>query len=102
MPPFGQKIAEWVTNTNGDQAMIDNLKPYAKSGYDEKRYEQMRKYRKPFITIHYYSFYMLVIGILFHVAGVIYSELKEGCGLISAMFTGRKVFDKKPVDADYC
>ena len=98
MPPFGQKIAEWVTHANGDQERIDNLKPYAKSGYDEQRYEQMRKYRKPFITVHYYSFYILVIGIFLHVLGIIFSEFREKCGLTSAMITGRKMFDKEPID----
>jgi Ni/Fe-hydrogenase 1 B-type cytochrome subunit len=26
------------------------------------------------------------------------TELREGGGIVSAMFTGRKVFDRKPVD----
>jgi VIT1/CCC1 family predicted Fe2+/Mn2+ transporter len=33
-----------------------------------------------------------------HIVGVVVTELREGGGLVSAMFTGRKVFDRKPVD----
>jgi cytochrome b len=33
-----------------------------------------------------------------HIVGVVVTELREGGGLVSAMFTGRKVFDRKPAD----
>jgi len=60
----------------------------------------MREFRKPFITIHVYIFYTLVIAILLHIIGVVITELKEKSGLVSAMFTGKKTFRKKPIDYD--
>ena len=58
----------------------------------------MRAFRKPFITAHYYSFYAIVVMIVVHIAAVVITELKEGGGIVSAMFTGRKVFSEKPED----
>jgi len=41
---------------------------------------------------------VLLVLIVIHIAGVIATELREGGSLVSAMFTGRKVLDQKPVD----
>ena len=60
----------------------------------------MREFRQPFITTHVYVFYILVVAILLHIAGVVVTELKEKSGLVSALFTGQKVFKNKPVDYD--
>ena len=60
----------------------------------------MRKFRKPFITTHVYSFYLLLIAITLHILAVVVSEIREKNGLISAMFTGKKVISKKPVDLE--
>ena len=38
--------------------------------------------------------------IVLHVFFVIRTEVKDGGGLISAMFTGKKVLRSKPVDLD--
>jgi cytochrome b len=65
---------------------------------DEAAWESMRAFRKPFITAHYYSFYAIVVMIVLHIAAVVLTELKEGGGIVSAMFTGRKVFAGKPED----
>jgi hypothetical protein len=32
------------------------------------------------------------------VLGVIFTDIRERSGLVSAMFTGRKVFHRRPVD----
>ena len=41
----------------------------------------------------------LVLGaVALHVLGVILGELREGGGLTSAMFSGRKVLDAPPLD----
>lgn len=97
-PPFGHEIAEWVTGSGEDHSKLADLKPYSKTNVDPDSYKEMRDFRKPFITIHLYVFYMLLIAILLHLIGVVVSELREKCGLVSAMFTGKKVFHKKPVD----
>ena len=35
---------------------------------------------------------------MIHITGVVVTELREGGGIVSAMFTGRKVFDREPRD----
>ena len=35
---------------------------------------------------------------MIHITGVIVTELREGGGIVSAMFTGRKVLDREPPD----
>lgn len=97
MPPFGNTIKQWIAV---EPAMLDSIKPYSKVGIDEAAYKAMRDVRKPFITTHYYVFYALLLAIILHLLGVIMAELRERNGLVSAMFTGKKIFIEKPFDAD--
>ena len=97
MPPFGNTIKEWVAI---DQTMVMEVKPYSKEGIDEVAYKDMRAFRKPFITMHYYVFYILLVAIILHLLGVGVTELKERNGIVSAMFSGKKVFSEKPFDFD--
>jgi Ni/Fe-hydrogenase 1 B-type cytochrome subunit len=94
-PPFGYWIASWIAAPGVDPATIA---PYDKAGIDPTSWEAMRSFRSPFVTAHYWNFYALLFLIAIHIIGVIVTELREGGGLVSAMFTGRKVFDRKPVD----
>ncbi|MDH3948638.1 MAG: cytochrome b/b6 domain-containing protein [Gammaproteobacteria bacterium] len=94
-PPIGSWIAGWIANPSIDPA---TLVPYAKEMYDETAYEAMRAFRKPFITIHYYGFYTLLVLALIHVLAVVVAELREGGNLISAMFSGKKVLSGPPAD----
>lgn len=97
MPPFGNTIKEWVAI---DQSTVGTVKPYSKEGVDEVAYKEMRAFRKPFITTHYYVFFILLVSIVLHIAAVVVTELRERNGIVSAMFTGKKVFSEKPFDAD--
>lgn len=97
MPPFGDSMKEWVAV---DKAAIAEIKPYSKEGVDEASYKEMRAFRKPFITVHYYVFYTLLAMVILHVLAVVVAELRERNGLVSAMFTGKKAFSEKPFDAD--
>ena len=94
-PPIGAWIASWIANPGVDPA---TLVPYAKDTYDTVSYEAMRAFRKPFITIHYYGFYVLLGLIFIHVLAVVITEIREGGNLISAMFTGKKVMSETPAD----
>jgi cytochrome b len=38
----------------------------------------------------------MLIAIVLHIGAVVVSDIKEGNGLISAMFSGRKVFSEEP------
>lgn len=100
MPPFGNQIAEWIALPAEDGGQLLELKPGSKDGVDPEAYKEMRAFRKPFITVHEYGFYILGLAIVLHIAGVVVTEVKERNGLVSAMFTGDKVFSKKPIDLD--
>ena len=94
-PPLGSWIAGWVAAPGVDPA---TLQPYTPSLYDETAWQEMRAFRKPFITAHYYSFYATLLMIVLHIAGVVLTELKEGGNIVSAMFTGKKTLTGKPAD----
>ncbi len=98
LPPFGHEIAKWVTGE--DPNKLAALQPGSKENLDMNAYNEMRIFRKPFITVHIYAFYSLLIAILLHIVAVILSEIKEKSGLISSMITGNKFFSKKPIDYD--
>lgn len=94
-PPFGHWIAQWIAAPG---IKPEALVPYAPQMYEAQAYETMRAFRKPFITVHEYSFFILVFSVLLHTFAVILTELREGGNIISAMFTGKKVFKNKPID----
>jgi cytochrome b len=96
-PPLGGWIAEWIAAEGVDPG---SLVPYAKETYNEQAYQEMRAFRKPFITTHLYSFYVLLVMIVLHITAVVVTEIRERGTLISAMFTGRKTIAGTP--QDYC
>jgi len=98
LPPFGNHFAEWVTE--GDPERLQVLKPGDKTHVVKAAYEDMRDFRKPVITTHYYLFFVLLALVFVHIAGVIVSEIKERNGLISAMITGEKILDDEPADPE--
>lgn len=96
-PPIGHWIAQWVAAPG---VAPDSLVPYAPEMYNAAAYETMRAFRKPIAVVHLYTFYTLTVIVILHVAAVIITELKEGGGIISSMFTGRKVISGRPVDEE--
>jgi len=94
-PPIGSWITNWIASPGVDPA---TLVPYAKEMYDPSAYDAMRAFRKPFITIHYYGFYVLLGLIVLHIIAVVVTEVREGGNLISAMFTGKKILSEEPED----
>ncbi len=98
LPPFGHEIAEWVTDAGEDHSKLEGLEPGSKEKVVEEKYAEMREFREPFISLHIIVFYALLFLILIHILGVVITENTEKSGLISAMFTGNKVFSEKPVD----
>lgn len=95
-PPFGGMIAAWVTG--GDPEMRAELVPGSKDHVDPAAYDEMRRLRKPIVTTHLYVFYALMAASVLHIAGVVVAEVRDRNGLVSAMITGQKVFDKTPAD----
>ena len=96
-PPFGHWIAQWVAAPG---IAPESLVPYAPAMYDASAHESMRAFRKPFGMIHEFSFYVLLVVVVTHIAAVIITELREGGSIISAMFTGRKIISGRPMDDD--
>jgi Ni/Fe-hydrogenase 1 B-type cytochrome subunit len=94
-PPIGHWIAQWVAAPDVAPA---SLAPYAPEMYDPAAYAKMRAFRKPIALVHLYSFYVLGVVVIVHVAAVIVTEVKEGGSIISAMFTGRKIISGRPAD----
>jgi Ni/Fe-hydrogenase 1 B-type cytochrome subunit len=94
-PPIGAWIAGHIAAPGVDPT---TLIPYAKDTYDPAAYEGMRAFRNPFITIHYYNFFVLLFFAVIHILAVVVTELREGGNLISAMFSGRKVLSVPPAD----
>ena len=94
-PPFGAWIAEWVAAAGADPA---TLVPHDKTGIDQAAYDAMRAVRAPIVAVHYWNFWLLCAAVAVHVVAVVVTEIVEGGGLISAMFTGRKTFTRAPVD----
>lgn len=94
-PPFGSWIANWVAAPGVDST---TLVPYTPEMYNETSYEAMRAFRKPFITVHYYGFYVMLAFVVIHVLAVIVTELSVGGSLVSAMFSGKKALSGPPAD----
>jgi len=98
-PPFGQWIARWIAAPGVDPSAIA---PYDKTGIDPAPWKVMRSFHFAFLIVHYWNFYALFVAIVIHIAGVVVTELREGGGIVSAMFTGQKVFDREPRDDRGC
>jgi cytochrome b len=94
-PPLGGWIAGWVAAPGVEPA---TLVPYAPEMYEKAAYEAMRAFRKPFVTIHYYGFYTLLVVAVIHIVAVVVTEMREGGTLVSGMITGRKVLSQPPAD----
>ena len=94
-PPFGAYVAEYVAAPDTDPA---SLVPYDPTGTIAEKADRLKAFKKPFGLIHLYSAFILMFIIVVHITAVVYTEVREGGGIISAMFTGRKVLSGKPVD----
>lgn len=94
-PPLGSWVARWVAAPGVDPA---TLVPGASELIDKAAFDDMRSFRRPFILIHLYTYYaLLVVGAL-HILGVVGTEIRDGGTMISATFTGRKILAERPVD----
>jgi len=94
-PPFGSWIADWIAAPNVDPSA---LTPLTRNLMNQDAYAAMRSFRAPFVEIHELAFYGIAAVVVLHVIAVIVTELREGGSLISAMFTGRKIFSGPPQD----
>lgn len=94
-PPFGAWIADRVAAAGVDPG---TLVPYATAMYDTEAYAAMRAIRAPFAAVHVYSFYVLLVLAVLHIAAVVVTEARGGGNLVSAMFTGKKILQAPLAD----
>ncbi|WP_262695491.1 cytochrome b/b6 domain-containing protein [Kordiimonas aquimaris] len=94
-PPFGAMIAEWIAAPGVDPSAI---LPYDRSLVDPAAYDEMRSFRRDFLDVHVQNFYIIISLIVLHIAAVVWTENKHGGGIVSGMFTGRKVLNSTPED----
>jgi cytochrome b len=92
-PPLGGYVLEHIAQ---DKQQLERIKPYSKDNVNQAAYEQMRAFRKPFISAHVYAFYTLLLLIPLHIIGVIVAERRERSSLISAMVHGYKYLPEDP------
>lgn len=96
-PPFGNQMKTWIA---ADQTKLDLIVPYGKENIDEARNKEMKDFRKPIVETHERLYFYLIALIIIHIAAAVITDIRERNYIISAMFNGRKVFGKKPLDAD--
>lgn len=97
MPPLGGVMKEWVAADTHDPELV---RPYASDTVNPDAYAKMRAFRSPIVRIHEYNFFLLIALIAIHIVAAIVAEFREGGTVISAMFTGRKVHEREPVDLE--
>jgi Ni/Fe-hydrogenase 1 B-type cytochrome subunit len=95
-PPFGHLFARWVVASGVDPSAIY---PGASDLIDKVSYQAMRAFRRPFVSVHEFAFYGLLVVIALHLIAVVVTEVHEGGSITSAMFTGRKILTRTPPDA---
>lgn len=96
MPPFGGMIAEWVAAEGLEPSQV---LPYAPETTNPETYAAMREFRSPVVRTHEYMYFVLLGLIVLHIAAVVFTDVRNGGNIISAMFTGRKSFANPPKDA---
>jgi len=96
-PPFGEFVEDYVAAPGVDP---DSLIPYDPAGVDAEKLDRLKAFKGPFGDIHLYAAFILMFIIVVHIAAVVFTDVREGGSIISAMFTGRKVLSGKPVDGE--
>jgi Ni/Fe-hydrogenase 1 B-type cytochrome subunit len=96
-PPFGSLVTDYIAEPGTNP---DSIKPYVAEGTDKDKAASLKAFKGPFGKIHLYGSYILMFMIVLHIFFVVRSEIREGGSLITAMFTGKKILAKKPVDLE--
>ena len=94
-PPFGGFVADYVVADGESPAA---LKPYDKTAVDSAKMAKLKAFKGPFGDVHVFAAYFLMFIIFIHIFAVVYAEIKKQPGIISAMFSGSKYFERDPVD----
>ena len=96
-PPFGGSIQVYLADDNVEPS---SLKPYDQTGINAEKANAMKPLKGLAGDIHLYAVYLLLLMIVLHVSAVIYAEVKRQPGIISAMFSGKKLIKGEPKDTE--
>ena len=96
-PPFGSLVSTYIAEEGTDPS---TLIPYNDQGINKDKMASLKAFKSPIGKVHLYTAYLLMMLIVLHITAVVLAEVKEGGGLVSAMFSGKKILSDKPVDGD--
>ena len=96
-PPFGSLVTGYIAEPGTDP---ESIQPYVAAGTDPAKSKNLKAFKGPFGSVHIYASYVLMFMIVLHIFFVVRAEVTENGSIISAMFTGKKLLSKKPVDVD--
>ncbi|MGI2066592.1 cytochrome b/b6 domain-containing protein [Shewanella sp. MF08487] len=94
-PPLGSAIQSYLAESNVDP---ESLQPYDETGVDVEKAATIKPFKGLAGEVHVYAVYLLLLLILLHIFAVIYTEVKRQPGIISAMFSGKKIIQGQPKD----
>ncbi len=94
-PPLGSAIQSYLAESNADP---ESLQPYDETGVDVEKAATIKPFKGLAGEVHVYAVYLLLLLILLHIFAVIYTEVKRQPGIISAMFSGKKIIQCQPKD----
>lgn len=94
-PPLGSAIQSYLAESNVDP---ESLQPYDETGVDVEKAATIKPFKGLAGEVHVYAVYLLLLLILLHIFAVIYTEVKRQPGIISAMFSGKKIIQCQPKD----
>lgn len=94
-PPLGGAIQSYLAESNVDPA---SLQPYDATGVNVEKAATIKAFKGLAGEVHVYAVYLLLLLILLHIFAVIYTEVKRQPGIISAMFSGKKMIQGQPKD----
>lgn len=94
-PPLGSAVQSYLADTNVEPT---SLKPYDATGVNAEKADALKPMKGLAGQVHVYAVYVLLLLMLLHVFAVIYTEVKRQPGIISAMFSGKKIIQGQPKD----
>jgi cytochrome b len=96
-PPLGWTVASYVAKPGIDPAEIT---PLDESLVDQDRLAIVKRLKSPVGKVHFYGSWALLAMIALHIFSVILKEIRQGGGIISAMFSGKKILARTPDDTE--
>jgi cytochrome b len=107
MPPFGRTIAAhiaapgvapWQVKPHLPDAASDQDRASMMATVNPRAYAAMIRLRRPVAHLHDWGYYVLLLLVVVHIAAVVKGEIGADSGIVSAMFSGKKLLSRRPAD----